>query len=279
MAPTQILQTLENGSMKAQAAERSRAQRRALAEYLSGKPLPAGPTVIPASAFCNASGESFRGSITGASWNGWGAGITNMRFQPADPAGLTVSDVPNLKLKWAFGLPGATSGGTQPVVANGRIYVGDAEGDLFALDAKSGCIFWHIEVEAGIRSAVTLGERDGGGLTAWFGDQAANMYAVDAATGKLLWKVRVDEHPQAAITAASALHARQISVLPISRERARARCHDGQAHLEDLYDRRQAHYRPQEQRRNIDCRAIWRASVEYAHHRCRAQHSICRNWQ
>jgi polyvinyl alcohol dehydrogenase (cytochrome) len=221
MAPAQILQTLEKGSMKAQAAERSRAQRRALAEYLSGKPLPAGSTVIPASAFCTASGEAFRSSITGPSWNGWGAGITNMRFQPADPAGMTASDVPNLKLKWAFGLPGATSGGTQPVVANGRVYVGDAEGDLFALDAKSGCIFWHIEVEAGIRSAVTLGERDGGGLTAWFGDQAANMYAVDAATGKLLWKVKVDEHPQAAITAASALYARRLYVPVSSREEAK----------------------------------------------------------
>ena len=37
MSPEQILQALEKGAMKAQAAERSRAQRRALAEYLSGK--------------------------------------------------------------------------------------------------------------------------------------------------------------------------------------------------------------------------------------------------
>jgi polyvinyl alcohol dehydrogenase (cytochrome) len=221
MAPEQILQTLEKGSMKAQAAERSRAQRRVLAEYLSGKPLPAAPVILPPSVFCAGSGEAFRGSLTGAGWNGWGAGIANMRFQSADAAGMTAHNVSNLKLKWAFGLPGATSGGTQPVVANGRIYVGDAEGDLFALDAKSGCIFWHIEVEAGIRSAITLGERSGGGLTAWFGDQAANMYAVDAATGKLLWKVKVDDHPQAAITAASALYAGRLYVPVSSREEAK----------------------------------------------------------
>src|SRR5690242_7076507 len=54
LAPVQILQALEKGSMKAQAAERSRAQRRALAEYLSGKPLPAQPAIIPVSAFCTA---------------------------------------------------------------------------------------------------------------------------------------------------------------------------------------------------------------------------------
>jgi polyvinyl alcohol dehydrogenase (cytochrome) len=221
LGPEQILQTLEKGSMKAQAAERSRAQRRALAEYLSGKPVPVAPAIIPSSAFCAASGAAFPGSLTGAAWNGWGAGITNTRFQAADAAGMGARDVPNLKLKWAFGLPGATSGGTQPVVANGRIYIGDAEGDVFALDAKSGCVFWHIEVEAGIRSAITLGERDGGGLTAWFGDQAANMYAVDAATGKLLWKVRVDDHPQAAITAASALYGGRLYVPVSSREEAK----------------------------------------------------------
>ncbi len=222
IAPEQILQTLEKGSMKAQAAERSRAQRRALSEYISGKPLPAAAAVIPAAAFCAGSGAAFRGSLAGPLWNGWGAGITNVRFQPADAAGMTARDVANLKLKWAFGLPGATSGGTQPVVANGRIYAGDAEGDLFALDAKSGCVFWRIEVEAGIRSAITLGERSsGGGLTAWFGDQAANMYAVDAATGKLLWKVKVDDHPQAAITAASALYAGRLYVPVSSREEAK----------------------------------------------------------
>ena len=221
MSPEQILQALEKGAMKAQAAERSRAQRRVLAQYLSGKPFASEPAIIPQSAFCGSTGGPFRASLTGPSWNGWGAGIANTRFQSKDAAGMTASDVPRLKLKWAFGLPGASSGGTQPVVAGGRIYVGGAEGDHFALDAKSGCIYWHIEVEAGIRSAITLGERSGGGLTAYFGDQAANMYAVDAATGMVLWKVKVDDHPQAAVTAASALHAGRLYVPVSSREEAK----------------------------------------------------------
>jgi polyvinyl alcohol dehydrogenase (cytochrome) len=221
MNPEQILQALEKGAMKTQAAERSRAQRRVLAEYLSGKRLGGQPTIVPPSAFCGNRGGLFRPSLTGPSWNGWGAGITNTRFQSADAAGMTARDVPQLKLKWAFGLPGANSGGTQPVVAGGRIYVGDAEGDLFALDAKSGCIYWRIEIEAGIRSAITLGERSGAGLSAYFGDQAANMYAVDAATGKVLWKVQVDDHPQAAITAASALYVGRLYVPVSSREESK----------------------------------------------------------
>ena len=221
MAPEQILQALEKGAMKAQAAERSRAQRHVLAEYLSGKPLGSEPAIVPPPAFCGNTGRPFRASLEGPNWNGWGAGLANARFQPKDAAGMTARDVPNLKLKWAFGLPGASSGGTQPVVAGGRIYVGDAEGDLFALDATSGCVHWRIEVEAGIRSAVTLGERSQGGLTAYFGDQAANMYAVDAATGKVLWKVKTDDHPQAAITAASALYSGRLYVPVSSREESK----------------------------------------------------------
>jgi len=221
MTPEQILQALENGAMKTQAAERSRAQRRALAEYLSGKPFGTAQAAMPSTAFCGATIGAAPTSLAGPGWNGWGAGLNNARFQPVEAAGMNGRDVPRLKLKWAFGLPGATSGGTQPVVAGGRLYAGDAEGDLFALDAKSGCIIWRTEVEAGIRSAITLGERTGGGLTAYFGDQAANMYAVDANTGKVLWKVRVDDHPQAAITAASALYAGRLYVPVSSREEAK----------------------------------------------------------
>jgi polyvinyl alcohol dehydrogenase (cytochrome) len=135
-----------------------------------------------------------------------GHGITNTRFQSADAAGIKANDLPRLTLKWAFGFPGATSAGTQPVVAGGRVYAATAEGDVYVLDAKTGCVHWTLEVEAGIRSAITLDQRGNGQLVAYFGDQAANVYAVDAKAGKVLWKVEVDEHPHAAITAAPQLY-------------------------------------------------------------------------
>src|SRR5438309_1574513 len=205
LTPEQILQALEKGDMKAQAAERSRAQRRALAEYLSGKPLgSATPNIIPKSAFCASGTQKLRNSLTAASWNGWGADIANSRFVPAQVARMSADDFPRLKLKWAFGFPGATTGGTQPVLFAGRLYVGDAEGDLFALDAETGCIQWTIEAEAGIRGAVTIG-RGGGRPAAYFGDQSANVYAVDPESGRLLWKVKVDTYSRAAITGAPQL--------------------------------------------------------------------------
>ncbi len=219
LTPEQILQTLEKGAMKAQAAERSRARRRALAEYLSGKPFDtelANP--IPKAAFCTTMAPSFRNGLDAPSWNGWGASITNSRFQSADAAGMTADDVPHLKLQWAFGLPGASSSGTEPVIVGGRVYIADAEGDVFALNAETGCIHWAISVEAGVRSAITIGKRRDGGLAAYFGDQSANVYALDAESGKVLWKVKVDDYSRAAITGAPQLYKGRLFVPVSSRE-------------------------------------------------------------
>ena len=218
MTPEHILQVLEAGVMKAQAAERSRAQRRTLAEYLSGKSFGgSSPELIPPSAFCSAAAAPMA-SIPAVAWNGWGVNITNTRFQSAVAAQLTAADVPRLKLKWAFGYPGAASGGTQPVVVGNGLYVGTAEGDLYALDAKSGCVRWTFQAEGGIRSAVSIGAFSGNRLAAYFGDQSATVYAVDANTGSLLWKKRIDDNPRAAITGAPALSDGRLYVPVSSRE-------------------------------------------------------------
>src|SRR5262245_31296038 len=80
---------------------------------------------------------------TGAHWNGWGAGITNARFQTAEQAGITAADVPRLKLKWAFGIAGVTQARSQVAVAGGRIFFGsDPAGVVYSLDAKTGCTYW-----------------------------------------------------------------------------------------------------------------------------------------
>jgi polyvinyl alcohol dehydrogenase (cytochrome) len=219
MTAERILDVMEKGAMKAQAAERSRIQRHILAQYLSGKPLGSAPLdLIPKSAFCSNSGGSFTNSPTGPAWNGWGASITNTRFQSADAAGLNENNVTRLKLKWAFGYPGASSGGTQPVVVGDRVYVATAEGDVYSLDAKSGCVHWSYQAEAGIRSAITIAKNAESKLTAYFGDQSANAYAVDAEAGKVLWKTKVDEYWRAAITAAPALYSGRLFVPVSSRE-------------------------------------------------------------
>jgi polyvinyl alcohol dehydrogenase (cytochrome) len=220
MGPEQILRSLESGAMQRQAAERSRAQRRVLAEYLSGRRLADEPAAMPASALCRpASAPAVAASGTqGPGWNGWGNGIFNRRFQSAEAAGMTPDDVPRLKLVWAFGLRGASSAGTQPVVVGGRLYIATAEGEVYALDAKTRCVHWTLEVEAGVRTAITIERQAGDRLVAYFGDQSANVYAVDATAGRLLWKVQVDDHPRAAITGAPQLYNDRLYVPVASRE-------------------------------------------------------------
>jgi len=219
LSPEQIITALEKGAMTAQGAERSRAERRTLAEYLSGKPFGEMVNPIPKSAFCSTPENSFTKSASGPSWNGWGVTAGNTRFQPADAAALSPNDVPRLKLKWAFGFPGATSASGQPVVFGGRVYVGSWEGDVYSLDAKTGCIRWMLETEAGVRSAISIGKAAGGdGYAAYFGDLAANMYAVNASTGKLLWKVKIDDYPLARVTGSPTLYDGRLYIPVSARE-------------------------------------------------------------
>ncbi len=223
MSPEQILSALEKGSMAKVGAERSRAERRALAEYLSGKRLGDAPlAAIPPSAYCRGSASGFESSLSGPAWNGWGVTQANTRFQPARDAGISANAVSRLKLKWAFGFPGATSASSQPVVLGGRVYISSWEGDVFSLDAKTGCIHWRLETEAGIRSAITLGRGASNGLVAYFSDLAANAYAVDASSGKLLWKTKLDPYPLARVSGALKLSGGLLYVPVSSREESMA---------------------------------------------------------
>ncbi|HJZ70402.1 MAG TPA: PQQ-binding-like beta-propeller repeat protein [Vicinamibacterales bacterium] len=195
-----ILLSLTNGSMSMQGATLSVAERRALAEYLSGKPL--GAPASAAAGLCSTKLAPIASIAAGSPWNGWGAGSTNARYQP-NP-GLTAADVPNLKLKWAFGFPGGTQAYGNPTIVAGRVFVGSDNGTVYALDAGSGCIIWSFKAEGGVRSAPTVGPI-GRRFAVYFGDLKANVFAVDASTGELIWKKQADDHKFARITGAPTL--------------------------------------------------------------------------
>lgn len=146
-----------------------------------------------------------------AAWNGW-ADLANTRFQNAQAAGLTAKTTPKLKLKWAFGLPNATTAQGTPTVFGGRVFIGDANGVVYSLDARSGCTYWTFTAAAGVRVSPVLGA--GGGFV-YFGDLKGNVYAVDASSGKQLWKVRADDNPMAVITGSPKLTGGRLYV-PVS---------------------------------------------------------------
>jgi polyvinyl alcohol dehydrogenase (cytochrome) len=147
----------------------------------------------------------------GPSWNGW-ADLANTRFQTAKAAGLTVATTPRLMLKWAIGFPGVTTAFGSPTVFDGRVFVGAADGSVYALDTRTGCAFWTYHALAGVRVAPVIGVD---GRYAYFGDLKANVYAVNAMSGGLVWKTRADEHPLAVITGSPKLENGRLYV-PVS---------------------------------------------------------------
>lgn len=160
----------------------------------------------PANAGLCATQTPMSNPASGSSWNGWGAGASNTRAQTAAQAGLTAAQVPNLKLKWAFGLSGATSARSQPAVAGGRLFVAAETGNVYALDAKTGCTYWTFKAQNGVRTSISVGPRSPSGYAIYFVDLVANAYAVDAATGQQIWVRKVEDNPAAKGTGAATLH-------------------------------------------------------------------------
>jgi polyvinyl alcohol dehydrogenase (cytochrome) len=157
-------------------------------------------------------------------WNGWGNDVSNARFQSAKAAGLTASQVPNLKLKWAFGFPGAEEVYGQPTVAGGRVFLGVDTGAVYSIDAETGCVYWSYQADAGVRTAISIGPAKGKGAAkygVYFGDIRANVYLLDASTGKEIWKVKVEDHPVAKITGAPMLYEDRLYV-PVSSQEERS---------------------------------------------------------
>jgi polyvinyl alcohol dehydrogenase (cytochrome) len=213
-SPEAILSALTAGGMRPQGGRLSGAERRAVAEYLSGRAL--GGDITGARIGRCTSPAPLSDPASSPAWIGWSPSITNTRFQSAQQAGLTADRVPKLSLKWAFGFPDATSAWSQPTVAGGRVFVGSQNGTVYSLDAASGCIHWTFTAKSGVRTALSFGPREGtGGYAVYFGDTGANVYALDAATGRELWSRRLDEHPYARITGSPTLYRNRLFV-PVS---------------------------------------------------------------
>jgi polyvinyl alcohol dehydrogenase (cytochrome) len=207
LTPDVVHRALTNGTMAAQASDLSPAEIDALSRFVGRAASPASTSSTPSSsASCRGDAAPLTAATAaGPKWLGWGATLDEHRFQPAAMAGLTAGDVPQLKLKWAFGFPGVNRAYAQPAVFGGRVFVGSAGSTVYSLSAETGCQFWAFSTVAPVRTAVSIGPSGDGGWTAYFGDQAANVYAVDASTGALRWKRLVDDFTGAIITGSPVL--------------------------------------------------------------------------
>ena len=220
-----ILSVITVGTMKAQAAGLSASDRMTLASFLSSRHGPADSGAPPSIIGQCAGAAPFTIADGDRAWNGWGADLGNSRFQSARVAGLGATELPRLKLKWAFGFANDLHAYAQPSVVGGRVFVGSDSGIVYALDASTGCTRWSFKADGPVRTATSVGVMprpalvSGEAASTWafvfFGDQNGYVYAVDADTGVLRWKVRADAHEVAVITGAPKFHEGRLYV-PVS---------------------------------------------------------------
>jgi outer membrane protein assembly factor BamB len=91
---------------------------------------------------------------------------------------LSTSTVSGLKLKWSFATGAAVF--SSPAVANGVVYVGSEDGNVYALNASTGAKLWAFDTHVSVGSSPVVSN----GVVYVGSDR---LFALDASTGAKLW--------------------------------------------------------------------------------------------
>ncbi|MFT4823295.1 MAG: polyvinyl alcohol dehydrogenase (cytochrome) [Halioglobus sp.] len=205
MSASSVLRAMDSGVMQEQSNKLSAVQKQQVAEFLTGQKL-SDVTELALPAMCSAADKTFDRTALPKS-EGWGVDLGNKRNFGSAQTQLTIDDMPELKLKWAFAYPDAVRARSQPAIAGGSVFVGSQNGSVYALNAESGCLRWQFSTVAEVRTGIVVApwQSDQRPML-FFGDLVGNVYALDASTGELLWRDRPDPHPSLTLTAAPAYY-------------------------------------------------------------------------
>jgi virginiamycin B lyase len=204
-----IARALEFGMMMQQAAHLKPDERLMIAKFLSAGSSENRDEWI-ASQMCSPR----RGvSVQSGPDDNWGFGSGNTRA----PGGseITPSNVEKLRLKWSMAFPGVTEMRSQPVAADGVLFAGTSNGNVFAIDQESSCIHWRFAADSSVRSSLNLDTTSDGVATLFFADDLGTVYAVSANDGELLWKTSLRWFPVSVISGSFAFHEDRLFV-PVS---------------------------------------------------------------
>ncbi|MBN1358608.1 PQQ-binding-like beta-propeller repeat protein [Candidatus Bathyarchaeota archaeon] len=101
-----------------------------------------------------------------------------------DPSrsGYTTSSTPtnDVKLLWTYGTWAAVR--TSPAVANGCVFVGSADWNVYWLNASNGEILWHFQAENELNSSPAIANGN-----IYVGSDNGSVYCIDIATGAAIW--------------------------------------------------------------------------------------------
>lgn len=91
--------------------------------------------------------------------------------------------MPLAGLKWAFKTKGKIF--SSPVVHNGVVYIGSEDGNLYAIDEKTGKTHWKFKTGGAVHSSPAVFKN-----IVYIGSFDGYYYAIDTKTGHLKWKFK-----------------------------------------------------------------------------------------
>lgn len=104
----------------------------------------------------------------------------------------------NLTLRWNFTTDGAVI--SSPSIADGRVYVGSNDKNVYCLDSRTGNLLWNFTINERIKSSPAIA--DG---RVYMGPDDGNVYCFDAYNGSLIWSTDAGGPIEVSFGSASAL--------------------------------------------------------------------------
>ena len=122
----------------------------------------------------------------------WGVDLQNTRNQ--SNSAIDSSNISDLKLKYAFGLPNTGEVRSWPALSADTIFLPSTNGSLYAIDRDIGCIKWTYTSDRPFRTSAHLVNTEAG-LHVAVGDAGARTHLIDATSGELIWLQKVGDSP------------------------------------------------------------------------------------
>jgi alcohol dehydrogenase (cytochrome c) len=128
-------------------------------------------------------------------WLHYSGDYAGQRYSLLDK--ITPSNVKNLELKWIFQARSLEKFENTPLVVNGIMYFTEAPNHPYAVDAKTGRIFWDYEYRPSRDARVCCGQVNRG-LAIWndtlyMGTIDGRLIAIDAKSGRPVWNIEVGD--------------------------------------------------------------------------------------
>lgn len=143
----------------------------------------------------------------GGTWPAYGRTASENHYSPL--AAIDTGNVGRLSLAWYHDLDVMPRTDSQPLAADGRVYLATGLSIVRALDARSGALLWRYDPRVGrVAGAKLRGSWGIRGLALWgdrvfLGTTDGRLLALESATGRLVWSVEtLDPNDETSITGA-----------------------------------------------------------------------------